>query len=89
VDCAVERGAQEIVHSGIHDNETFLPIGFYILHASEENAGMGDDGAARFKQQMDAERLDRARNHASVVESGGRLLIGVAGAQSAAEIKIF
>ena len=49
MDCAVERGAQEIVHSGIHDNKTFAAIGFYVLDASEENAGVGDDSAPRFE----------------------------------------
>ena len=89
MDCAVQRGAQEIVHSGIHDNKAFAAVGFYVLDASEENAGVGDDRAARFEQKMDTQRLDRARNHTSVVNPGRRLLIGVAHAEAAAKIEIF
>ena len=50
---------------------------------------MGDDGAARFEQEMNVELFDSASDHARVVEPGRRLLLGVARAESAAEIEIF
>ena len=50
---------------------------------------MGDDGAARFEQEMNVELFDSASDHARVAEPGRGLLVGVTRAESAAEIQIF
>ncbi len=46
VDGLVERGADEVVHGGVHDDENFVAIAFDVENAREQNARGADDGAA-------------------------------------------
>ena len=84
--CAVERGAQEVVHGRVDDQEA-APVAFLdVLDTGEEHARVADDRATR----IDDELLGSAREHAerAIEESGDRLrrLVLVADADAAADI---
>ncbi len=48
----VEGGADEVVHSGVGDDEGFGAVFLDVEDAGEERAGLGDDEAARLEEQM-------------------------------------
>ncbi len=48
----VERGADEVVHAGVGDDEGFGAVLFDVEDAGEERAGLGDDEAAGFEEEM-------------------------------------
>ena len=48
----VERGADEIVHGGVGDDEGLAAVFLYVEDASEEGSGLGYDEAAGFEEQV-------------------------------------
>ena len=51
---AVKRGAHQVVHGGIHDNEILGAAFFGIQDPGDQNTGIAGNGAARL--QDDGER---------------------------------
>ncbi len=88
MDGAVEGGAEEIVHGGVHDNEVFAAIALGVEDAGEQHAGGADESATGFEKETAAERADERGEGAGVgVECGGAFA-GVADAEAAAEVEI-
>ncbi len=48
----VERGADEVVHAGVGDDEGFGAVLFDDEDAGEEGSGLGDDEAAGFQEEV-------------------------------------
>ena len=48
----VERGADEVVHGGVGDDEGFGAVLLDVEDAGEEGSGLGDDEAAGFEEEM-------------------------------------
>ena len=58
----VKRGPDQIVHSGIDDDE-FLLLGLLeIANARQQNAGVADQETARFEQNAQSELAQRRNN---------------------------
>ena len=49
----IKRGANEIVHAGIHDDELAIAVGLAIEHARQQKAGLGHDGTARLDEDLE------------------------------------
>ncbi len=48
----VERGADEVVHGGVGDDEGFAAVFLDVEDSGEEGSGLGDDEAAGFEEEM-------------------------------------
>ena len=57
----IERGADQVVHGGVHDDEFAFAVGFAIQHARQQHARFGDNGAARLDQNLEAVRRTLSR----------------------------
>src|ERR1700741_2267382 len=88
VNSTVECGTDEVVHRGIHYDENFAAVAFDVEDASQKHARGTDDGAARFEQQMAAERANLLRDCLRVVVNLKGLLFYVAHADTAPEVHI-
>ena len=84
----VQRGADEIVHGGVHDYENLVAIALDVLNAHEQDACGACDGAAGFEQQATSERADVREDGAGVGVEVGRTFAGVADAYAASQIEI-
>ena len=49
----IERGADQIVHGGVHDHELPFAVALAIEHARQQHARFGHDGAARLDQDFE------------------------------------
>ena len=88
MDGLIKRGADEIVHGGVHNDENFAAISLDVQDAREQHARGADDGAARLEQQATSERANVREESAGVgVEIGGNFA-RVADAEAAAQIQI-
>ena len=87
----VERGTDEIVHAGICDEEGFAAVLLDVEDSGEQCAGLGDEEAAGFKQQMQTKGLSRSNDLFRVGgDGGGRVEGGIAvlNAESPAGINV-
>ena len=89
------------MHAGVADEELFGAAGFDVLDAGEEDAGVGDDGAAGFEDDFGAAAappfgpalfeplVEEGDDFFGVVGGGDGLAGGVVGAEAAAEVQDF
>ncbi len=84
----VERGADEIVHGRVDDDEFLGAIFLGIEHAHEHHARGGDERAAGLQEQMTSERAKNRGDRLGIIDGRERLLVGVADAEAAAEIEV-
>ena len=85
----IQRGADEIVHGRVDDDELFRFGRFAIEHAAEERASGADDGAAGFHHEL---QVVAGAAGADVLDVGGDVgfdLIRLVGdAEAATEVKM-
>src|SRR5207302_5522792 len=72
----------------VYNDELLAAILFCIQHAHQQNAGWSDDRTARLEQQMASERAEDAGDGLCVIGRRKRLFVGIAHAESPAEIEI-
>jgi len=87
----VERGADEVVHGGVGDDEGFAAIFFDVEDGGEQGSGLSDEEASGFEQEMKVEAAGGVEELAGVggdgsfgVEGG----VGVLDAETAACIDV-
>ena len=88
VDGAVEGGAEEVAHSGVHDDKILAAISLGVEDASEKNAGGADESASGFEEKTAAERADERGKGAGIGVKCWCAFAGVADAEATAEIEI-
>ena len=84
---AVERGAHQVVHRGVHDREVALAV-LEVFHARQQQpriahqrtTGLEDDGLLQAAQPLE-QRADVGRRF-------GRRLVCVADAQTSAQVQV-
>ena len=62
----IHRGAHEIVHRGVHDEETLSGAALEVLHFGQEHAGVADHEAAGLQQNLKPERLKQGHERRAV-----------------------
>ena len=84
----VQRGADQIVHRGVDDDEILGVAGLHIDHAGDQDAGIADDHPPRLEHQRAAEVMRHPLDHRGIgVGHRRRFAIHVIGnAEAAAEI---
>ena len=84
----IERGADQIVHSGIQNHEALGFARFNINHPRHEDARVGSDQPAGLEDELNVETFCRLCDHFSVsIRVGGRRIVQAVGdAEPAAEI---
>lgn len=88
----VERGADELVHAGVDDDELLGAAVLDVLDAGEEDAGVADDGAAGLEEDAEAagdavaEEGDEGVAEVGEGSGGGAAVVD---AEAAAEVEFF
>ena len=67
----VERGADEIVHAGVGDDEGLFAVLLYVEDRGEERAGLCDEEASGLEEQVQSEVFGRAEYLRGVGLDGG------------------
>lgn len=88
----VERGADELVHAGVDDDELLGAAVLDVLNAGEEDAGVADDGATGFEEDAEAAGdavAEEGDEGGTEVGEGGGGGAAVVDAEAAAEVEFF
>ena len=90
--CAVERGADQVVHGGVDYQESLAVIALAVDHRGQQDSGGPDDGAAGLEQQANVETTQRRGQRLRIrSDLGGEFLrvrLFVGDAQSAAGVDV-
>src|ERR1700733_4564080 len=84
----IKRGADEVVHGGVNNDELPVAVAFAIKYASEQHAGFGYDRTAWLNQDFEAVSGGAPAHSLNELANGRRLVAWfVSYAKTAAEIE--
>ena len=86
--CLIKGRAKHIVHRRIHQRKVMVRRRFKILHLHDQHACVGGNRASGLKHELYIAVTQHLPNRSDVLGDGGRLLIAVMYAQSAAQIQM-
>jgi len=84
----VQRRTDQVVHRCIDDGEILVRGVLEILHAGQQQAGVGDDGAARLEHQRQATAFDALAHGLDVVTGQRWLFVAIAHPETAAQVQV-
>ncbi len=87
--CAVKSRSNQVVHSGVNDDELFAAALFCVEDAGEQNSGVGSDGFARFEDEFEIFLFEQRDDAGGIIFCGRNSVGFVVCAVASAEVEGF